>query len=91
MHNTRCFFWCILSGRLHAHAQNGETKTMFEIADEAVLLQAHQLADEAKTSRQYTDLEKFTLKCRDCDSALTGQVQAQEHAQRTGHTNFSEL
>lgn len=72
-------------------SQNGETKTMFEITDEAVLLQAHQLAGEAKTSRQYTDVDKFTLKCRDCDQALTGQTAAQEHAQRTGHTNFSEL
>lgn len=64
---------------------------MFEIEDAAVLLQAHQLATEAKASRQYTDLEKFTLKCRDCNAALTGQAQAQEHAKETGHTNFSEL
>lgn len=71
--------------------QTGETKTIFEIEDEAVLHQARQLATEAKSSRQYTDVDKFTLKCRDCDKALTGQAAAQEHAKSTGHTNFSEL
>lgn len=64
---------------------------MFPIEDESVYAQAEQLAKEAQSSRQYTDVEKFTLKCIQCDTLLTGQVQAQQHAKSTGHTNFGEV
>lgn len=64
---------------------------MFHINDEAVYGQAEQLAQEAKSSRQFTDVNKFTLKCIQCDVHLTGQVEAQQHAKNTGHTNFGEV
>lgn len=64
---------------------------MFQIEDEAVLHQAEQLALEAKSSRQFTDVNKFTLKCNQCDLFLKGQIEAQQHAKSTGHTNFGEV
>lgn len=53
--------------------------------------QAEQLAKEANASRQFTDVNKFTLRCMVCDSMLTGQVEAQQHAKSTGHANFGEV
>lgn len=64
---------------------------MFPIEDESVYAQAEQLAKEAQSSRQFTDVDKFTLKCMQCDTLLNGQVQAQQHAKSTGHTNFGEV
>lgn len=64
---------------------------MFPIEDESIYVQAEQLAKEAQSSRQYTDVDKFTLKCNQCDVRLTGQTQAQQHAKATGHTNFGEI
>lgn len=51
---------------------------------------AQMLANEAKSSRQYTDVNRFTLKCHDCGYIMIGQSQAQEHAKMTAHTNFNE-
>lgn len=64
---------------------------MFPIEDDSVYQQAEQLAQEAKSARQFTDVNKFTLKCIQCDVLLTGQTQAQQHAKSTGHTNFGEV
>ncbi|XP_063227625.1 ubiquitin thioesterase Otu1 [Bacillus rossius redtenbacheri] len=66
-------------------------RTIFSAEDEGVLEQARELAHEAKSSRQFTDVNKFTLKCLVCDCLLTGQVQAQLHAKETGHMNFGEV
>lgn len=64
---------------------------MFPVEDESIYSQAEQLAKEAQSSRQYTDVDKFTLKCNQCDIHLNGQVEAQQHAKSTGHTNFGEI
>lgn len=53
--------------------------------------QAQQIAMEAKSSRQFTDVNRFSLKCMQCDCLLVGQVEAQQHAKTTGHTNFGEV
>ncbi|KAJ8948379.1 hypothetical protein NQ314_008418, partial [Rhamnusium bicolor] len=66
-------------------------QTIFPSEDERVLREAEQLAQEAKSSRQYTDVEKFTLKCMICNIMLKGQIAAQQHAQTTGHANFGEI
>lgn len=52
---------------------------------------AEQLAKECQDTRQYTDVNKFTLKCMECDMMLKGQVEAQNHAKKSGHTNFGEV
>lgn len=53
--------------------------------------QAQQLAMEAKSSRQFTDVNRFSLKCIQCECLLVGQTEAQLHAKTTGHTNFGEV
>lgn len=53
--------------------------------------EAEQLAHEAKSSRQFTDVNKFTLKCMICEKQLKGQIEAQKHAKETMHTNFGEM
>lgn len=52
---------------------------------------AKQLAIEAKSSRQFTDTDKFTLKCNECGESLIGALQAQQHAKKTNHTDFGEI
>lgn len=77
---------------LYLESTTGEPpKTIFPIEDNAVYLQAEQLAQEAKSSRQFTDVNKFTLKCNDCGIYLKGQVEAQQHAKQTAHVSFGEV
>lgn len=56
-----------------------------------VYQQAEQLAKEAKSSRQFTNVDKFSLRCLQCDMMLVGQLQATQHAKATGHASFGEI
>lgn len=77
---------------LYLEPLNGDKiQTMFPTADERILREAETLAQEAKSSRQFTNLNKFTLKCMDCNIFLKGQIEAQAHAKSTGHMNFREV
>lgn len=69
----------------------GSIQTIFPANDERLLIQATELAREAKSSRQFTDVQKFTLKCMECNIMLNGQIAAQQHAKETGHMNFGEV
>lgn len=71
--------------------QGGDIQTIFPTEDERILKEAVELAKEAKSSRQFTDVDKFTLKCLVCNIVMNGQVQAQQHAQSTGHAKFGEV
>lgn len=75
---------------LESGSDNSGLKTVFSVDDDLVFAQAMELAQEAKRSRQYTDLTGFTLRCLVCQLGLRGQRQAQQHAMATGHTNFAE-
>uniref|UniRef100_A0A4W3GN00 Ubiquitin thioesterase OTU n=2 Tax=Callorhinchus milii TaxID=7868 RepID=A0A4W3GN00_CALMI len=66
-------------------------QTIFSTSDDVVLAQALELADEARQKRQFTDLNRFTLRCMVCQRGLVGQVEARDHAKETGHTNFGEV
>nr|XP_020633577.1 ubiquitin thioesterase OTU1 isoform X3 [Pogona vitticeps] len=66
-------------------------QTVFSTSDDVVLAQALELADEARRKRQFTDVNRFTLRCVVCQKGLTGQTEAREHAKETGHTNFGEV
>ncbi|XP_013106828.1 ubiquitin thioesterase OTU1 [Stomoxys calcitrans] len=70
---------------------SGAPGTIFPIEELGVYQQAEQLAKEAKSSRQFTNVDKFSLRCLQCDVMLVGQVQATQHAKTTGHTNFGEI
>ncbi|XP_026737178.1 ubiquitin thioesterase OTU1 [Trichoplusia ni] len=76
---------------LYLEQSDGGIQTIFPAEDLEIYHEAEQLAHEAKSSRQFTDLNKFTLKCMVCDKFLTGQVEAQKHAKETMHTNFGEV
>ncbi|XP_043464925.1 ubiquitin thioesterase OTU1 [Leptopilina heterotoma] len=72
--------------------RDGESnQTIFQSDDNNILQQAIELAKEANSSRQFTDIQKFTLKCSDCGVFFSGQVAASNHAKQTGHTNFGEV
>ncbi|XP_076862795.1 ubiquitin thioesterase OTU1 [Brachyhypopomus gauderio] len=66
-------------------------QTVFPAADDVILAQALELADEARRKRQYTDVNRFALRCMVCQTGLVGQREAREHAKETGHTNFGEV
>ena len=63
----------------------------FPTSDNGVLSQAMELAAEAKSSRQYTDVKNLSLKCLVCGKGLGGPTDAQTHAKDTGHINFGEM
>ncbi|XP_037817883.1 ubiquitin thioesterase OTU1 [Lucilia sericata] len=69
----------------------GAPATIFPVEEMGVYQQAEQLAKEAKSSRQFTNVDKFSLRCLQCDVMLVGQLQATQHAKATGHTNFGEI
>ena len=66
-------------------------KTTFSTSDDTVVAQALEIAAECKNSRQFTDVANFVLRCITCNKPLKGQKEAQEHATKTGHTNFGEI
>ncbi|XP_033214738.1 ubiquitin thioesterase OTU1 isoform X2 [Belonocnema kinseyi] len=76
---------------LYLEREGQDHQTIFQAEDSRILQQASELAKEANSSRQYTDVQKFTLKCEDCGVMLSGQVAATHHAKDTGHTNFGEV
>ncbi|XP_044144298.1 ubiquitin thioesterase OTU1 [Bufo gargarizans] len=65
--------------------------TIFSTSDDEALVQALELADDARRKRQFTDVNKFALRCMVCQKGLTGQSAARDHAKETGHTNFGEV
>lgn len=78
---------------LYLESLSGEPqKTLFSVDEEPHIFEmARNLANEAKSSRQYTDVDKFTLRCIQCDRKLKGQKEATEHAKETGHDQFGEF
>ncbi|GAB1606733.1 ubiquitin thioesterase OTU1 [Argonauta hians] len=66
-------------------------ETVFSTDDDYVLQQALEIAAVAKANRQFTDVNKFTLRCLECRTELTGQLEAQQHAERTGHIRFGQI
>uniref|UniRef100_A0AAZ1XKN5 Ubiquitin thioesterase OTU n=1 Tax=Oreochromis aureus TaxID=47969 RepID=A0AAZ1XKN5_OREAU len=70
----------------------GYHKRVLLIYDDGVILaQALELAGEARRKRQFTDVNRFALRCMVCQTGLVGQKEAREHAKETGHTNFGEV
>ncbi|XP_077385513.1 ubiquitin thioesterase OTU1 isoform X2 [Festucalex cinctus] len=76
---------------LQREAPGSPPQTVFSTADDVILAQALELADEARRKRQFTDVNRFALRCAVCQTGLVGQKEAREHARETGHTNFGEV
>ncbi|KAM9524116.1 ubiquitin thioesterase OTU1-like isoform 1-T1 [Salvelinus alpinus] len=66
-------------------------QTIFSTTDDIILAQALELADEARRKQQFTDVNRFALRCLVCQTGLVGQKEAREHAKETGHANFGEV
>lgn len=64
--------------------------TQFSPRDIIAMDHARQLCEQQHRARKFTDTSNFTIRCLVCQQGLTGQAAAQEHAQQTGHQNFSE-
>lgn len=74
-----------------ARGSGAPAHTVFSTSDNVILAQALELADEARRKRQFTDVNRFALRCMVCQTGLVGQKEAREHAKMTGHTNFGEV
>uniref|UniRef100_A0A023GBD8 Ubiquitin thioesterase OTU n=1 Tax=Amblyomma triste TaxID=251400 RepID=A0A023GBD8_AMBTT len=66
-------------------------RTLFSAHEDALLALALELAQEARASRQFTDVANFTLRCLACDVGLVGQEAARRHAAETGHLGYGEV
>jgi len=64
--------------------------TIFSVNDQNIVNQAKQLTKKLRADKQFTDLEKFTLRCLVCYKGIQGEKEAQKHAKDTNHTNFAE-
>lgn len=65
--------------------------TTFAPKDQVVLDKARALCAEQHRKKAFTDTSSFSLRCMICQQGLVGASEAQEHAQKTGHTNFAEF
>lgn len=70
---------------------DGTKQTIFPVSDGYPLEMALEVAREAKSSRQFTDVANFTIRCMICDVRLRGDAEARSHAVETGHVNFGEI
>ena len=75
----------------YSYSQGSSIQTIFPTEDEKILFEAAELAKEVKSSRQFTDIQKFMLICNDCKIRLNGHMEARQHAKETGHMNFGEV
>lgn len=78
---------------LMLEAADGSGKILdmrFSTSDDIVMQQAMEIAQEAKSSGQFTDVAGFSLRCLVCRTPLKGQKEAQQHALSTGHQNYGE-
>ncbi|XP_042912582.1 uncharacterized protein [Parasteatoda tepidariorum] len=66
-------------------------QTIFHVSDTQILELALEVAREARSSKQFTDIVNFKLKCNDCGQNLIGEKDASAHAAATGHVSFGEL
>ncbi|CAL1277084.1 unnamed protein product [Larinioides sclopetarius] len=67
------------------------TQTMFPASDLRPMEMAIEIAKEAKSSRQFTDMANFTLFCKVCQARFVGDKEVTEHARVTGHCEFGEF
>ena len=63
----------------------------FSPNDLIVLELAKDLCTQEHKRKAYTDTSNFTLRCLGCQQGFRGQADAAQHAQQTGHANFSEF
>eukprot|EP00455_Lapot_gusevi_P000174 TRINITY_DN10072_c0_g1_i1.p1 TRINITY_DN10072_c0_g1~~TRINITY_DN10072_c0_g1_i1.p1 ORF type:complete len:134 (+),score=6.90 TRINITY_DN10072_c0_g1_i1:212-613(+) len=65
-------------------------QTIFDVEDPFVVAKALEVTHQLQAAHQFTDVLQFNLRCSICNVGLVGQVEAQQHAQETGHREFAE-
>lgn len=65
-------------------------RTVFVPDDRATHQAVVALAKQLKQDKQYTNVQRFALRCAECAAGLVGAVEARDHAKATGHVNFVE-
>jgi len=66
-------------------------QTVFQSDEITVHNAAVELARKLRVAREYTDTGSFKILCGNCNKRFTGQKEAVEHAEKTGHFNFQEI
>lgn len=66
-------------------------QSIFSTDNASILVQAQEIATEARQSYQFTDVTNFSIKCLICQRMFTGETEAQQHARASGHINFGEV
>ncbi|KAF2207381.1 hypothetical protein CERZMDRAFT_51374 [Cercospora zeae-maydis SCOH1-5] len=74
----------------YSGADPGFDRKVFDVIDGGALDAAVQLCMVLQERHYFTDTHGFALKCGVCGESGKGQVWAQEHAMKTGHTDFGE-
>ena len=62
----------------------------FDTSDLITLKRALKATQLLQSKRQYTNLNKFTIRCTTCKNGFIGAADAQQHAADTKHQNFEE-
>lgn len=73
--------------------EEDEDTTLFAVGSEtmeAVMEAASKLVARFHEAKQFTDVANFQLRCGVCKIGLRGEREATQHAQQTGHTQFTE-
>lgn len=65
-------------------------QTVFQAGEMTAELAAIELARKLRIAREFTDTGSFKILCGNCNKRFTGQKEAVEHAEKTGHFNFQE-
>lgn len=86
--------YCVYSGvhydALYEEQPGGGRRTIFSPDDAVAESRALKAALLLQAQGAFTNVTKFQLRCSVCKTGLVGAVEAQQHAQQTGHQNFEE-
>jgi ubiquitin thioesterase OTU1 len=65
-------------------------RTIFDSNDNYLIGALKALGENLRKNNLFTDTANFKLRCGVCNTALVGEKEAIEHANKTGHTDFRE-
>ena len=80
----------IMTGETDSLRENANNKTPLGL-DAIKFMDVEKLVDQLRAAKQFTNLGNFNTQCCVCYKKFKGQKGVIEHAQNTGHQNFSEI
>jgi len=66
-------------------------QTIFQSSETVAEQHVIELARTLRAARQFTDTGNFKILCGNCSERFTGDREAVQHAEKTGHFNFQEI